>query len=373
MNSRFAGPTPRTGHVALDAPLVVVGAEAGGRHHHLRPFDPDPEVAGEGEIGSPSVHAAVQAADGRQGTPFEPVRDRLEVDLAAGRGPGAGVLVVEVADVVARAEHPPASRQDHHAERGVALDGVEVAVDRLEVRGLDAVQLVGAVEPEVGARALDGEDGGWSCPGSSSGFRRGRFAGRDHTLPAPPSIVPIVPAGSGPFARRTGAVVPRRGKRRHDPRGPGDPARYADAGRNRYVPDPTPHGRHRCVTRADSFRSARQPGPRRQRACPTPMRVRPIATATNSPPTSPSKETTSAPMAATVRNRTTETCDRQDQAAGSLAGEIQRLTRPEEAIERRRDREVADSDVIGAGIRRKQIEPQTGHPGRARLRSARSA
>ena len=47
------------------------------------------------------------------------------------------------------------------------------------------------------------------------------------------------------------------------------------------------------------------PGPRRQSVCPAPMSVRPTATAMNSPVTSQPRETVSAPMAVTARNRVT--------------------------------------------------------------------
>src|SRR6516225_10157967 len=65
-------------HIAMDAARIINDAEPCHRHQQLHPFDADAKIAGESEIGYPSVNAAVQRRYGRDAQCLQPINGALE-------------------------------------------------------------------------------------------------------------------------------------------------------------------------------------------------------------------------------------------------------------------------------------------------------
>ncbi len=127
--------------IALEAAAVVVQAEPRGRHEHLRGMRADAEIAGEREIGSASVRAAVDDGDGHRARRLDGVGHVLESDRIA-RLSGETRNVVAAAEILAFT----ADMQHEHARIGV--DGGEMTEDRLQIIRPEAVCAVGPPQGE---------------------------------------------------------------------------------------------------------------------------------------------------------------------------------------------------------------------------------
>src|SRR6202011_1563369 len=139
---------------ALDAALVVMQPEPRRRHEHLAGVDADTEIAGQRQIGRAAIDAAVDPADRRYREVLKPVDDDLE------RRSGGLLLCVggafgDRARIVSGAEGAAGSGQPHHPDRGIRFDPVEQFQQRIEVVGLQPVQMLRPVEADGSPRAVD--------------------------------------------------------------------------------------------------------------------------------------------------------------------------------------------------------------------------
>ena len=124
------------------------------RHEHLAAVNADTEVAGQRQVGRAAIHPAVDPADRRHREIFEPIDYELE------RGPRGLLLCVgrafgDRAEIVSGAERTASAGQHQHPDRRIGFDPVEQLYQRIEVIGLQAIQMLRPVEADGGACAHD--------------------------------------------------------------------------------------------------------------------------------------------------------------------------------------------------------------------------
>src|SRR4051794_2617155 len=139
--------------IALDAAGVIDDAETRRRHDQPHALDPDPEIAGQRQIGRAPIDTAVQRRDCWHPQPFERIDRALEgvaARLLAMRVSGAPVE--QCADMVAGAESLCTGAGQHQdADRRVLVDPREGLAQQGQIVRLDAIVLARPVEPDRGA------------------------------------------------------------------------------------------------------------------------------------------------------------------------------------------------------------------------------
>ena len=129
------------------------------RHEHLAAVDADAEIAGQRQIGRAAIDAAIEPADGGNAEILEPVDHDLERRAGAFLLDGAGGALGHRVEIIAGAEGAAGAGQHQHPDRGIGLDPVEQLQQRLEVVGLQPVQMPRPVEADGGARAVESSTG----------------------------------------------------------------------------------------------------------------------------------------------------------------------------------------------------------------------
>ena len=111
------------------------------------------QVAAQGQIGRPAVYAAVNRCDRGQRQALDSVKQRFEAAFIELLGDGRqGVARAEGLGAVACDDHDP--------HPGVGLDRIEMRHQHRHIVWVDPVVLRGAIQPNGGAGAVDGQQGG---------------------------------------------------------------------------------------------------------------------------------------------------------------------------------------------------------------------
>src|SRR5882757_6729435 len=145
----IVGAEPR--HVAGDPAPVIMQAQPRCRHEHLGRIDADPEIACQRQIGRAAIDAAVKPADRRHRKVFQPVDGDLEGRARAVLFERAGRAFGDRIEIIAGAESAAGAGQHQYPDREIGLDPVEQFLQRVEVVGLQPVQMLRPVEADGGA------------------------------------------------------------------------------------------------------------------------------------------------------------------------------------------------------------------------------
>src|ERR1700722_12576393 len=149
----IVGAEPR--HVASDAALVIMQPEPRRRHEHLAAVDADAEIAGQRQVGRAAIDAAIEPADGGNTDVLKPVDHDFERRFAALLFDSAGGAFGDRIKIMAGAEGAAGAGEHQHPDRGIGFDPVEQLEQRIEVVGLQPVQMLWPVEADGGAGAID--------------------------------------------------------------------------------------------------------------------------------------------------------------------------------------------------------------------------
>src|SRR5689334_13536447 len=119
------------GHITAYPSRIIVQAEPRSRHAHPATFNTDAEVATQGHVSRPSIHAAVESADGWKRQHLEGIQHEFEA--------GIQLLSDRLKRVSGAKGLRAGSSEDEHAYRFVRNDSSEIVQQDIQVCRIDSI------------------------------------------------------------------------------------------------------------------------------------------------------------------------------------------------------------------------------------------